>query len=123
MYKYWVIFLCWGIFVLSVQNSFSHTGSEFLETCSDAARGKAENRQDMANALWCVWYMSSVSHMNQKHKSSDIDKPLYCLPDNGIDPMQKLNIAVDYMSAHSDLLHENADLLILKAFLEAFPCP
>ena len=123
MKRYWVTIVSLGIFLLSVQSTFSHTGGEFLENCSDAAKGKAENRQDMANALWCMWYMSSVSHINQKHTAIDSDKPLYCLPDNAVDPMQKLKTAINYMSAHPDQLHQNADLLILKAFLEAFPCP
>ena len=123
MKKYCLTLVCLVILFLSVQSSFSHTGGEFLENCSDAAQGKAENRQDMANALWCMWYMSSVSNMNQKHTTIDSETPLYCLPDSGVDPMQKLNIAIDYMSAHPEMLHENADLLILRAFLETFPCP
>ena len=45
-----------------------------------------------------------------------------CFPEKGIDNGQATRIVVNYLKKNPALLHEDEVLLIMAAFIEAYPC-
>ena len=45
-----------------------------------------------------------------------------CFPEKGIDNGQATRVVVKYLKNNPALLHEDEVLLIILAFLEAYPC-
>lgn len=122
MNKFLLLGFFQAILLISQQHSFAHDGDEFLKQCSLAVEGKNQSREDVTSALWCLWYMSNINNIHSFHDSDFREDKTFCLPAEDLSASQKLNVVLQYIKDHPETQNQSVDLLILKSFVEAYPC-
>lgn len=122
MNKFLLLVFFQAVLLGTQRPSFAHDGDEFLKQCSLAADGENQSREDVTSALWCLWYMSNIDNIHSFHQSDFQEDKTFCLPAGKLSASQKLNIVLQYIENHPESQKQSADLLILKSFVEAYPC-
>ena len=100
---------------------YANDGNSLLEHCSAAVQRL--DGQTSVNAIrfgYCYGYIQGVIDMNAFNKSSG-QPPLFCLPTT-ISNGRIARLLFDYLKSHPERLQEQAGLLIIDAYTDAFPC-
>jgi len=120
-----------GLILLSSHTAFCD-GNELLSQCNIAIAivDDAKGSSDPTNSAYmgfCFGLMSGVTGLNRYYQNlyDQIEYKgilLFCIPEPGIKTGQAARIAIKYMNEHPERLHENEVVLLVTAFLEAYPC-
>lgn len=113
------------------------TGKDILEDCQVKLKvqdAKSENMpsSEAFQAGACTGYIKGIDDMEIIYASiiagpsaseKEVKKySLYCLP-MGTTNNQMANIIVKYVKDHPDEMNTDANVVVVKAFRAAFPCP
>jgi len=121
------------LFCLLFSASVAHAqkGNEVLDRCQEAIRfiDHVDNTKSSFESGWCLGWMNStigLTVMNQEWRRT-ITKATpgqfdFCIPEDGIPPIQGIRMLVKYLTAHPEKLHTDGMLLTMAALKEAFPC-
>jgi len=120
----------------TAEKNISASGNRYLEICSSNEKPQAQlNEMDFLNLGLCQGFMlgfhdgigtaiailqlndSSLSYL--KNSMEDIK---ICTP-AGVENGQLIRVVMKYIRDHPEQAHEPAAVLVVKAELNAFPCP
>jgi len=120
-----------GIILLSPNTALSD-GNELLSQCNTAiaileGAKESSDPNDAAYLGYCFGLLGGVTGLNRYYQNlyGQIEYEgilLFCIPESGMGNGQAARIAVKYMREHPERLHENAVVILVTAFMEAFPC-
>ena len=91
------------------------SGAERLELCTTGRDAPAE----AANRIFCNGYLEG--YLKGLHSSYTLTTGIICIPD-GVTPDQVRLVTVDFLRKHPTLLSIHAELLVVTALAEEFPC-
>jgi hypothetical protein len=101
--------------VSNVKTRLEASGNEFLESCDIP-----DNEKTMAAA--CLAYSMGVGEGIAIFADRGADKQLYCSPE-GATVGQQFHVLVKFIKDHPANAHLKTRILMLKAMIDAFPCP
>jgi hypothetical protein len=97
----------------------------FIDLASLDSKIKSNDLITIQGSGKCVGLLQGVSKMNRWYeiylKNQTHENPLFCIPD-GVTLGQKTLVVIKYLTEYPELLHEPDTVLIIKAFMQAFPC-
>ena len=121
------LFLTATPFVHAAATAFDGTG---LLTHCEAAIRLADRQQpndgDAQSGAYCLGFVNGIMEMatdtavtlvNSDHRTS-----LPCAPAEGLTTGQAVRVVLKYLNLHPETLHKSAQLLVVVALREAFPC-
>ena len=80
------------------------------------------NPLDSLNAVTCATYINGYTDGQAALASLKLAELPYCLPPKGVPVAQLIKIVVKRLNNQPEHLHHPAQLLILSAYVSAFPC-
>ena len=87
------------------------SGAQLLELCTTGG----DAPEEAANLIFCNGYLEGV------HSGYTLMARFMCIPD-GVTPDQVRLVIVDFLREHPGLLRTYANLLVVTALTEEFPC-
>jgi hypothetical protein len=99
----------------------ANDGNALLEHCSAAVQRL--DGQTNVNAIrfgYCYGYIQGIIDMNTFNKNAG-QSPLFCLPPH-VSNGRIARLLFEYLQNHTERLQEEARVLIVDAYAEAFPC-
>ena len=100
----------------------SHTGNELIRNCNNA------NSMNGGNAYWfaCVEYVSGIENgfdfaYSILETTNPTVKPWYCIPQN-VTRNQFALVVSKFLQDNPSKLNESDVVLVLGAYIEAWPC-
>ena len=94
-------------------------GNRLLEMC------ESDNSGDKG---FCAGYVAAtMDASNTFTKSMPVEKkmplkPIYCVPQDGIEIAQAVRVTVKGLRDHPEKLHIEGDILVWLSLMESFPC-
>ena len=112
-----------NIFFVIFLFTSSADGNDLLTQCIDAEN--LINNQEVkssVNAAFCIGLIRSISNTLYIYESELKQEVNICWPDKGTNMQQNIRVVTKYLKEKPELLHEKEEVLILKAFINAFSC-
>lgn len=112
--------------LLTVTTAFAD-GNELLKSCNAALKDHSSvpSFESGLDAGFCLGFVQGVRQLNlmyQHSRERKVNRPFFCLPEDGIKNIQAIRIVTKFLSEHPEKLHEPEIALVIIAFIEAFPC-
>lgn len=101
------------------------SGNLLLRNCNSAVKqddGGDLNEREALEAVHCLGYLSGFTDSHAMEAIAKPQKPLYCLPENGLENAQLARIVVKHLRKNPEELHGNGRVLVAVALTSAFPC-
>jgi hypothetical protein len=120
------LFLAATPFVHATATTFD--GNELLSKCEAAERWVTHQGtdDDPANGSYCLGFIDGVmllaTDTTVRLVDSDHRSSLPCAPAEGLTTGQAMRVVLKYLNSHPETLHKSAQLLVVLALREAFPC-
>ena len=123
--------LCLLMFILCGMSSsaLANDGNNLLENCKAAVyfinEGQFEKDGDQIKAGLCMGIVEGVGSTMVLFASGEdaLDhKYRVCFPEHGINTPQAVSVVVNYLVNHPKDLHHMDVMLVMAAFLDAYPC-
>ncbi|MBI3297398.1 MAG: hypothetical protein HYZ75_04500 [Elusimicrobia bacterium] len=100
-------------------------GNALLRNCTSAVREldkEVLKTQEGLDAVHCIGYLNGFTDSHSVDSIAKPQKPLYCLPVDGLETGQVARIVVKYLKGRPEILHQSARILTALALTHAFPC-
>jgi hypothetical protein len=102
-----------AVFSLASSEASAFSGADLYEFCTE---GKGSD-QDLSCVSYVHGFIDGMIVGNAARKGE-----WFCPPSAGISVEQGRLIAEKYLREHPESLHKEAGLLLMLAFVQAFPC-
>ncbi len=101
----------------------NNNGNELLSNCKAVVNAidRTSQKIDLAGTYECDGLIRGMIDLNWYYSSRLGDDAFYCMP-SGFTVGQGAIIIVKYLNKHPELLNQPDTLLIIKAFMDAYPC-
>ena len=100
------------------------SGNKLLSQCN-AAIDFMDNQPadpDFLALGYCLGMMQGVTNTNAMYEVQLGKDALFCAPKSGLSNGQAARIVVKYLKDNPEELHRHSTVLVLSAFVEAYPC-
>lgn len=97
------------------------TGNEFLRYCKPALERNTPFK-DSVNSIYCLGFVSGYLDGYRIGLVPKGNRPLFCLPKDGVENGQAIRIVIKYLENNPETLHESVRITMAIALGKAFPC-